>query len=301
MAKVKFNFVINKQANHYFFVQNLAEWHFSNRPKYNEIWIQKIGSLSKKEKASLNELEKIRKRYPESKSIFEKSFFLTEKPYENLEKELTKKEIQGVKKTMTLFENKFEVIFNEDLKLLEKWAEILRKGANNSARNQKVVEKLEIFYKSPLKTDKTVTCYLLLNPEKISLGGGANIDKESITTELSHFSFQHADYVSSHKWHETVHLVFEGDYFIPFLKKYLKNDSERVSMLKELINSSFFPRGILGNEIFKQKLAGSLYYRFPTSKNQTEQILSLSKDYLDNKKNIDIEYLDKLSLYLKNG
>lgn len=303
MANVKFNFVINKQANHYFFVSNLSEWHFSNRKKYNELWLEKLGALSEKEKGGLSRFKKIRKKYNESKSVFEKSFFLTNAPYEQLQQELPKKEVQEINEVMDLFNDKFEIIYKEDLPLLEKWGGILTKEANDITQTQKIIKKLETFYKFELESDKTVTCHLLINPQEMFLGGGANIDDSSITCEISHFSLEYTGYVISHHWHEATHLIFEEKFFIPFLREYFNKDMEKVSMFKELINSSFFPRGILGKEIFNQKLNDEIYYRYVVKKEQSTKIFELSQEYLDNKKAVDTKYLDKLSMYLqiKNG
>jgi len=55
---MKFRFIISKWGNFYFFIQNLSEWHFSCRKKYNALWQKELGSLSLEEKQTLKVFKK---------------------------------------------------------------------------------------------------------------------------------------------------------------------------------------------------------------------------------------------------
>lgn len=301
MNNIEFKFIINKQANHYFFVSNLSEWHFSNRPKYNELWLKKFGPLSREEISALKEFRKIRKKYPDSRSIFEKSFFLSKKPYETLKRELTDNEIQIVKESMNFLKNKFDTIYKEDLLLLKRWKIILSENTNNSNRNKKIVEILETFYNAPLEKNKSIYCFLLLNPTTSTGGGGANIDDKSITCEVSHRLEEQANHINGVLWHETIHLLFDNKSLMTLLKKYFKKDLEKVFMYRELIASSLFPSGILGNIFLELKITNNLYKYFSTSKETSARIINLSKKYIKNGLSIDKKYLDQISILMEKG
>lgn len=299
MNNIEFKFIINKQANHYFFVQNLSEWHFSCRPKYNKLWLEKVGPLSKEEKFSLDDFKKTRLKYHDSKSIFEKSFFLTKNPYKNLKKELSQKEVDSVMSTMNIFEGKFKKIYNEDLKFLRKWKEILSREANSSSRNQEIVNTLGMFYKAPLTQNKIINCFLLINPTISIGGGGANVDDKSITCEISHRPMNRIGQIQGTLWHETIHLLFDKVFLRPFMAEYFENDMQKVFIYKELIASSLFPRGISGNAFFKQTLTKNLYGRLKVSEDQTMHIIHLTEEYLKNSQKIDNKYLEKMGVILK--
>ena len=73
---MKFSININKSANFYFFIQNLSEWHFSNRKDYNDLWRKELGKFSEEEATALKKFKEIRLQHKSAKTIFESIFCL---------------------------------------------------------------------------------------------------------------------------------------------------------------------------------------------------------------------------------
>jgi hypothetical protein len=181
---MKFNFIINKQANFYFFVQNLAEWHFSNRKDYNDLWRKELGEFSLKEEKALEKFREIRKNYQPGRTYFELAFFTTKNHWKFLERNLPTKEYKIVKEVFELFKDKFEIIYKKDLPLLKKWKKVLNEKLNNQDFIKSTIKILSrLFNTEPLETD--VNVYLLLSSTSYYPGGGANINDKSITVEIS--------------------------------------------------------------------------------------------------------------------
>jgi len=300
MTKIEFKFIVNKQANHYFFVQNLAMWHFSCRKEYNKLWLEQTGKMSVQEKAVLASFKKTRSKYNDSKSIFEKSFFLGKESFHDLKKELDEKDLKITERTMSLLKSRFEKIYGKDLELLKKWQSILEKDANNEKQNKDILRAVQTFYRVSLDEDKNIKTYLLINPTEKIAGGGANIDGRSITCEISHRPINYLNQVKGILWHETIHLLFDQNFFRPFLTDYFKKDMNKVFMYKELVASALFPSGVLGNTYFQQNLTKNLYNRFNVSEKQTTQIINLTSTYIKKSKGVDQMYIKKIEKILDN-
>lgn len=87
---MRFSIIIKKQGIFYFFVQNLSEWHFSCRKDYNNLWLDELGPLSKKEKMALQKLKKIHQKYSFGPKYLGQYFFLKKNPWKNIEKKCQK-------------------------------------------------------------------------------------------------------------------------------------------------------------------------------------------------------------------
>lgn len=297
---INFRFITKKWANFYFFIYNLSECHFSCRKNYNELWIKKTGPLSEEEKSALAKFKTIRNRYHETKSIFEKAFFFTESPCDGLKQETKADEVKAIEEIFDIFKPRFEQLYKEDLPLLKGWEDRLFLYANDKKRNAKIVQRLESFYNSSLEEDHVVKCFFLLSPLKNGGGGGANVDRSNtITCEMSHNTPENIGRIAGTIWHETTHLLFEKPFLMPLLKEYFKGDMKKVSTLRELVNSSLFPRGLLGAEFFQTKPSDTLHNRFKTNKSQASSLAALSGEYIDNKKCIDKSYVARAARCLE--
>lgn len=222
---IKFNIKISKWANFYFFIQNLSEWHFSNRKDYNLLWRKMLGALSAQEEDALKKFKEIRLGYPQSKSCFEKAFFLSECPFEELTLILSVEESQTVKSIFSLLESKFNFLYEKDLPLLNRWQEILDKAINNQKLTDTILVSLNSLYKTSIQ-EKEINVYLLLSALEHT-GGGANIDNQSISIEISHCPLEDTRHALGIIWHETIHLVFQSQYFHPLLIKYFPEESAK--------------------------------------------------------------------------
>lgn len=280
---MRFNFIISRWANFYFFVQNLSEWHFSNRKGYNIFWRKRLGVFSQEEENAIKEFKKIRTKYPDTKSFFEKSFFLLEdEPFKKLKENI-----------FSLLQNKFEVLYRRELDLLEKWKKKLDKVANNKGDINTILDFLNILYKTAIN-QKKIDVYLLFSTPT-GLGGGANIDDQSISLEISNYPIQKIRDPLGIIWHEIIHLVFQGKYFHPLLRKFFKDNRQKFAPINEIITASLFPGGVLGKRLFGNNLISiRLFYGLDTD--SINGVLNLTDEYLRNRDHFDEKYIRKINL-----
>ena len=294
---IKFNIKISRWASFYFFVQNLSEWHFSNRKDYNLLWRKILGIFLKQEEDALKRFKEIRSQYPQSKSCFEKSFFLSEDPFGKLILALPAEEYQAVKNTFSLLESKFNSLYEKDLPPLNRWREILDKAINNQELNDTILVSLNTLYKTSIRGEE-INIYLLFSAVDHT-GGGANVDNQSISIEISRYPLEDTRHILGIVWHETIHLVFQNQYFYPLLTGYFQKDKQKTVLINEIVTASLFPRGTLGIRLLKNNPAVKLLPDVDVK--QTTDILNLTKEYLDKNKYFDEDYIKKLSLITKKA
>ncbi len=295
MNTIKFNIKISKCANFYFFIQNLSEWHFSNRKDYNLFWRKELGAFSTQEEDALKRFKKIRLRYSQGKSCFEKVFFLSEDHFKELSKTLSVEECQIVKNTFSLLESKFTSLYEKDLPLLNRWQEALIKAANDRKLTDTIIASLSTLYKTSIQ-EKEIHIYLLFSTKEHT-GGSANIDNQSIGVEISRYSLENIEHALGIIWHEVIHVFFQNQYFYPLLINYFSGKQSKVDFLNEAVTASLFPKGMLGIRLLKNKPAGRLLSDINTKK--TIKILNLTKEYLDQNKHFNKDYIKRLSLIIK--
>lgn len=292
---MKFSLIVSKSANFYFFIQNLAEWHFSNQKDYNILWRNELDSFSPEEENALRVFKEIRLRYKPSRTPFELAFFTTKNPWEDLKKNLISEEYQTVRKIFGLFENKFASIWNKDSHLLYQWQKVLNKDINNHFSINATVNILNILFNTT-PSESEIKIYLLFSSPNHT-GGGANIDNESISLEISRYPIQGVNHAIGIIWHETTHLCFQNQYFFSLVLKQLPNEQQKVDLINEIVISSLFPKGILGIRLLKNKPAHTLMAE--TGTDQTIKILNLTKEYIDKQKSLDEKYIGVVAEILK--
>jgi len=286
---MNFEFRISKWANFYYFVQNLSEWHFSNRKDYNIFWREKLEPFSKNEEVALKKLKEIRLKYPRSKSCFEKAFFLSEHPLEELKNCLSKKDHILVEEIFDILKNKFDVLYKEEFPLLEKWHNALSEKAKDHNLITEVFSALNTLYKSGIKEKKILVSLLLSTYEHV--GGGANIDSDIVSLEVSRSPLEKINQAMGIIWHETIHLIFQ-DQFFSVLMDYFKDDEQTATFINELTAGALFPGGILGIRLLKNKPTAQLLPQ--VTKEQTVMIIDLVKEYIDQRNQLDLEFIERL-------
>lgn len=288
---MKFGFIISKWANFYFFIQNLSEWHFSCRKNYNALWRKELGNLTIGEKQALKVFKKIRSKYKPAKTCFEKAFFTKTNPWKLLATSLNHQEYQNIQKVFIIFQNKFEKFYNKEYPLLERWQKLLERTANKKILNRKITKILDNLYKTKF-ADKNITINVYLLPSTPdTTGGGANIDKKSISLEISRYPRKKNNHALGILWHETIHLEFEKQYFYPLIsQKYSYLQKDKI-FINEIAAASLFPKGILGQKLLKNK-PGPLYLN--NFHGQKDGFFRVMKSYITQKKNLDTHYIENI-------
>ncbi|MEK9150601.1 MAG: hypothetical protein AAB411_00735 [Patescibacteria group bacterium] len=287
---MKFSVITNKWANFYFFVQNLSEWHFSNRKDYNILWRGELGQFSLEEKIALSKFKKIQLRYPFGKSYLGRQFFLEENPWIVLDKKLLPEDFTNLKDIFSLLEKKFDAFYNKELVLLKKWQITLQKELSNknliTAINMTLGKLYDVF---PLSKD--ITIYLLPSSESHSGGTGGVIDDISINLEISRSPLKKVNHAVGIIWHEIIHLYFERQSFLARVSKKYPDDPDAVNLIKEVVASSLFPNGALGIKFLNIK-SGLLNTKIPQK--YTEKILILTNKYVETDRPFDDEYMETI-------
>mgnify|MGYP001617118409 CR=1 FL=1 len=286
IKNMKFEFIISKWANFYFFISNLSEWHFSCRTFYNEFWRKELGGFSKKEKKSLKLFAKLHEKYPFGSDFFGQIFFVKKNPLINLKRERPKKDFQLLKEIFKIFVPNFEKLYKKELPLLKIWEKNLKEYSNKILIVRQLNTNLAFLYHTkPIQ--KNIKVYLLFSSPNLS-GGGTNMDGESITLEISRYPLKAINQVIGIIWHELIHLYFENDYFLPLINETFASDQKKISLLKEAAASSLLPNGVLGVNLLKIK-SKLLNSKIPSKYNRP--FLRLSKEYLRKKKFFDKQYI----------
>lgn len=309
---MKFLFIINKWANFYYFLHNIAEceWPWPYREKSNLFWKKKLGSFSKKEKEALKNFRKIYLKYF-LKIYLGKSFFIDNNPWISLRKKISEKEIIILKEVFSVWQNKFNKIYKENLSNLKKWQKKIDseiKKQNKSYLTKSIIKTLSIFY-NVLILGKKIKVYLMIFRDSVSkdyasgAGGerGRGLEKEkSILIEFSRRPIPKTNYVIGILWHEIIHSFFSPHYLNPLLIKTLRNNRLAI-LMEEIINRSLFPIGILSIKFLKAPFPLTLSRGSISDINykQTKEILNLTNQYIQKKKKIDIFYIKEIKRILK--
>jgi hypothetical protein len=295
---MEFKIIINKWANFYFFIQNLSEWHFSYRKEYNLAWRNELSIHSSEEETALQNFKKIRSNYGSSKTFFEQSFFVFKYPLKKIKKYLTHEQYCTIKKTFFIFKKKFNILYKKELPLLKRWKKQLLKEINNPINLKLISQKLTTLFGAIVPIDTKTKIYLLCSDINRT-GGGANIDNQSISLEISRYSLININQAIGIIWHEIIHLIFQNQKFYPLLLKCFPSDPKTINLINEIVVGTLLPRGILGIRILKNKPLSNILPNINSE--QTIKLLNLTKKYIDQNKQLDKIYIEKLLVILKGA
>jgi len=231
---MRIKFKISKLSNLFFFISNLGEWHFSCRKNYNQIWLRKTGSLTDKEKKYLEKFIKLMKRYGleyrNNKFMYLGQFFLSPVKNESqiwngVEKFVKKEDFKLIKKTFSVFKERFEKIWKKDK--LQKW----QKRLDKEVKSKKFKDLLCKISSSLLynKNDDNFGISLIGSPDKNrGTAGGANLNSNNITLEipLSEITEWNSECALGIILHEIAHVFFD--------KSPLKKKIGKIALLKKM-------------------------------------------------------------------
>ena len=263
---------VSKSANQFFFISNLAEWHFSCRKEYNEKWTRKTGSLTPKETNALHRFKKVIGKYGftyrKGKPQYLGRFFFQytgDRIWKELKKFVTQNELQDIRNAFSVFKERFEKIWNsykrsKRVKLLQ---DFLRQS-----HIKPLSEDLEVLFGS-LKKYKEIGVCIIFSPNNSSktAAGGANLDSPYISLELPELKVNTWQFAFSIGIlaHEIAHLLFResgGEKMLARIAREMKIPHKTkgisfntTSILNEMIIESFAPLGYLGQKYFPRHLA----------------------------------------------
>lgn len=284
---------ISRYANLYFFIQNLSEWHFSNRKKHNEEWRKEL-SFPTKIDSYLQEFKKIHEQYSFGEKYLGRLFFLFENPWPEVEILVGRNNTATIKNIFKELEPYFNIIYRKDEPTLNKWVKIIEKP--KFTRNSSFINKtLASFYGCALY-DKNCSIYLLLSTKEKNGGTSGTINDHSITLELSRASFEAEKHVLNIIWHELIHLYFRDFVLFPLLKKYKNNDQKIIKKVDELIASALLPNGLLEESKLNlsEKNNSKKIFNERIDSKEINQMQELIYPYLQQGKTIDAELVEQI-------
>lgn len=314
-------------ANQFFFISNLAEWHFSCRKAYNETWL-KNNPLSNEEKDAIKRFRKVLMKYGFSVRNNENVYlgipFIASSSAETWQKVsewVNKQDYQEIKNVFEIFNPRF----NKEWLNTEEQLKLAKKELDKTLKNENVNCVLNIIsslYKTKLK--KKIDIYLLASPMTNGSGGNANLGPKNISIEVpAYINSETISQVLLVIFHEMAHLI-EKQNFRPFLLNWIKGlkEQERLeieqfevykttknifTIIDEMIVSSLLPEGYLSEIITGQdsRIKNKTYLI-----NGTDNLLSLRhfaalhlyhlvREYVGKKKSLDAAYIQKTYQILK--
>lgn len=279
---MKTKFTISKDYNHFFFVQTLADWHFSCRPEYIEKWLKETGSLTEQEQEASTAFNPVLKKYgfdpikncPAANGF---DFFMRYDQFKD-GSPFSREEIDIYLNAMKSLGNRFNKIWKTESVNLEKVQKLLNDKFNLS--NNDLISDLKTLFQNQINFNAEIEIVLLLSMEE-SGAGGANNGPNIVTLECGSTNPQNLNYLLSTLWHEITHLILD-DYFektalILKNNKLIKEASIEAKKInfnysEELLSFSIFsPMSYLTNRYFPTEIGRELYDAI--SKENTEWLL----------------------------
>lgn len=291
--RLKFTPKISYYANLYFFIQNLSEWHFSNRKKYNEVWRKEL-SLPVEVDSYLKEFKKIHQKYSFGDKYLGRPFFLYDNPWSQLKLIVDEIDFIKVKEVFSTLEPYFKKLYVKDKIVLEKW-EIIIKDSKFINKSFYLNKTLASFYGCPTY-EENCTIYLLLSTKEKNGGTARTINDHSVTLELSRTSIELEKQALNILWHELIHLYFRSFRLYPLLKKYTNNNLEIMNKIDELIASVLLPNGLLKEDVSMtiNKSKKSEIFNARIVSNDIIKIQRLIYPYLKENKTIDDKFVKEI-------
>jgi len=284
---------ILRYANFYFFIQNLSEWHLSNRKEHNGAWRDEL-AFSAGSDFYLQTFKKIHEQYSFGDKYLGRPFFLYDDPWPAIELLVGQDDAAKIKNIFATFEPYFNAIYMKDEVGLKKWATIIARP-KFAASASYINNTLAHFYGCESYNEHCIV-YLLLSTEKKNGGTAGTINNQAVTLELSRTPIKLETQILNILWHELIHLHFRNYTLYPLLKKSTNNNREIMGKIDELVASSLLPNGLLRQHalaaIDESRTPGSFNARVSTEK--IMRVQKLIYPYLQQKRTIDTKLVQEL-------
>ncbi len=320
---MKFIFKTSRLDNLYFFVSNLTEFHFSCRKHFNIDWVSATGQLNQKEKKIIKNIKPIFEKYgfsaENNKSFYLGKYFYCpddKEKFDSLKKYLLPEEYKIISDSFSLFESRFNKIYNE--KLLENWKFALEKELS-SEKFLKLFNFAQQFFNAK-KLNSVLNVHLLMSPSMAwSASGNANLGDRDITLEVPvlNLTEEQIELAVCILLHELSHIWFEKNSNYKITQRIFGNN---FPMVKELLIDSISPLGFPAQKYskasnpFKRFLFNNLsdgfkaYENFISNKKADRQKLSayvgwliypLVSYYYTNNKKLDKKFIKTIAEIIK--
>lgn len=324
---MRFQFIISTQANRFFFVSNLSQWHFSSRVSYNRSWRNSI-TFPPNTKQTLQNFNRIIANYSfdSPRQFLGIPFFsLPETHVWSQVKNLVKaKEYKKLQSVFRKIEPCFQKIWIREKPKLKVMQKLLTSASKSNSVKSCLRVLLRLCGKKPNDFSTKIPVFLLLSADKGYGGTMLKGKKELITLECSSYPPNRAVDLLPMLLHETMHLICEQSMYQSILVKFLQKKEKIIrsfkfydlipdsySLLNEVIISSFIPEGYLSKKYFgvdvKTRARQRLFYSNASATQIfsslryfcAAKLFSLAQKYVENKKQIDSCYLHKTLLTIK--
>lgn len=295
---IRFNmnikFIISKNYNHFFFVQTLADWHFSCRSEYVEEWLKETGPLTENENKALTAFRSVLKKYgfDSLNNCLADNAFDFFMRFEELEEKgpFSENEIEIYLNAMRSLENRFNKIWKRESEKLAKIENLLNNKFNKN--KSEVSNDLKILFKDQIDTETEIKVILLLSTEESGSGaGGANNGPNIVSLECSSVNFKDINYLLSTLWHEITHLTLD-DYIGKVASIMKSNDIiKEASFEAEKINFDY-SRELLSFSIFSpMSFLTEKYFPTEVAEKLSDSVLQKDEEWLLEAKYVFIMYL----------
>ena len=305
---MKFKIIISKQANLFFFISNLTEWHFSCRLAYNEEWIKMTGALKSDEKKILKKIKIILKKY--GFKTYLGKFFInsggSKNNWNKLEKLLKPREYKDLKASFEIFSARFRGLWLNNLEILKRNKKIINDELKKKRISQ-IIKNLHNFFDYQKSRLKILEIFLIASPVPFSNNGGANLKNNQITAECHKIEPEtsYSERIIRLIFHEYSHLLLKSSEYIPILSK--NYDGEQLK-LGEAVICSLLPNGYLAEKYFHYKVSKKFKTKQFKNKPKNKQEISsfsafkgynIAKQYIEKDKKLDKGYINRIKSLIK--
>ena len=275
---INFDIRVNRTANFYFFVQNLASWEPWVRQAANDFWVKKLnipdGVLGEAER--LAEIHERHSGDPGTYYLGTPFYGEAEDPFSDLTAKVGDGEAEKVRRIFGILAPYFDRLWEEDGPLLEEWKERLSAIMNDRATQDRICPVLATAYGTDFES-ATVRVELTVSAPD-TCGGRANfLDASTVRLEVSRLPAEKVRWPASVLWHETIHCLYDGALLKPAIRAVVGEDDPM--MIHEVAANSFLPRGYLGQEVLGMSAPGPRYMSQLVGR--AEEAIALARFYFD--------------------
>lgn len=214
---MKYKITYTRISNLFFFISNMAEWHFSCRKEYNKAWIEQTGVLTEKESGAIKEFGEIMREYgfeyKKNKFVYLGQYFFlySEKDvWAEVSKNVTESEYKKIREIFKILDLRFKKIWNE--KGIREWGKLLKKTAESENGKKLMIEVEQSVNRSKKMDD--IVIHIIPSPiRNKSVSGGANLGPGHITIEASiiNTSDEYIEIVLGTMAHEVAHVLLNNN------------------------------------------------------------------------------------------